>query len=241
MAKKIDKNKKLQEQKELALMSAEEMNQLEKQYEDELENNPQYSLIVDPENKYNMPELQKKFIEYYVQFKNVGTAAELAEIDMDTAKSFYVAYSTQQEIRRINKALYQRQFRNKLLSLDEIGGYLSSLLMDENIPIADRLKAGDKLKVAQMIIDLNLKKQEALIDPTVIMQNNIDVQIKDLSVKTIQQLLNTMSSKNQNESEIIGNTSLTPEEEAYLNTLPAKDILQLLEETNSKKGGTNNE
>lgn len=239
MAKKIDKNKGLKEKTELALMSSEEVEKLQENYLEELNSNPKYSLMVDPEGIYGMDETQKTFIRHYVEFKNVSTAAELTGIDMDVAKSLFVAYSTQQEIRRINKALVQRQFSTKLATLDDIGGYLTSLLMDENVPIGDRLKTGDKLRVAQMIIDLNIKKQEALIDPTIIMNQNLDIQIKNLSVKTIKQLLENDSQ--QEIQTIQGSTGLTPEEEAYLSTLPTEDVLKLLEETNSKEGGDNNE
>ena len=238
MAKKIDKKRLLQEKKELALLDSKEIDGLQKDYESTLESDIRYSLLVDPEDKYGMSALQKKFVEYYVEFKNVSTAAELAGIDMDKAKEFFLAFSSQQEIRRINKAMYLRQFSNRLATLDEIGGYLTSLLTDENIPIADRLSTRDKLKVAQMIIDLHTTKRDALLDPTIIMNNeNLDIQIKNLSVKTIKQLLSSSEKKN----EIIGTTNLTPEEEAYLSTLPTEDILKLLEETNSEEGGDGNE
>lgn len=238
MARKKDKRKMFEERKELSLMDTQELKELQDGYMNDLETNIDNSLIVDPEDKYGMSEAQRNFVKYYVEFKNVNTAADLAGIDMDTAKSYFIAYSSQQEIRRINKALYRRQFANKLLSLDEVGGYLTSLLTDEDVPIGDRLSNKDKLKVAQMIIDLNITKQEAFLNPEIIMSNKkLDVQIKDLSVKTIKQLLENDEKKDIDN--ISGNTGLTPEEEAYLSTLPTEDILKLLEETNSKGGNEN--
>lgn len=207
-----------------------EASKLEKQYLMELDSNPKYSLQVDPENKYSMPEKQKEFVRNYVEYKSVPTAAELCEIDMDVAKAYFVAYSSQQEIRRINLALYHRQFAAKMMDLDEIGGYLTSLITDENVAFADRLKTPDKLRVIQMLIDLNKLKIASFQDPSALMNKNVEIEIKNLSVDTIKELLNQNEKKKTIDvsdfSEVI-----TPEEEAYLRTLPAEELLKIINET----------
>ena len=226
-------------EKQLAVVQT-SANALQEQYASELETNPKYSLDVDPEEKYGMTDQQKAFVKHYVEFKNVNTAAELAGIDMDTAKQYFVAYSTQQEVSRINLALYHRQFNTKLISIDEIGGYLTSLLTGENVPIGDQLKTSEKLRVVELLIKLNELKQNALLDPTVLMMKDIDIQIKNLSVATISQLLK--QSNKPKKSDIIqelDDDNLSVEEKAYLSTLPASDLLQIIEETN--KGGNKND
>lgn len=227
---------KLNKQKEILAKVESSATALQNEYIDELETNPLYSLSVDPEDKYKMTQLQKDFIRNYVEFKNVGTAADLAGIDMDTAKQFFISYSSQQEIRRINRALYHRQFSNKLLSIDEIGGYLTSMLTDENVPLGDQLKSSDKLKVVQMLIDLNKLKIEAFDNPTVIMQEDINTEIKNLSVDTIKRLLDTKKQNDLNKREIIDEITenSTPEENDYLSTLPTDQLLQLLEKMKEK-------
>ena len=154
----------------------------------ELETNPEFSLDVDPTDKYSMSEEQKTFIKNYVEFKSIPMAAELSGLDIDTAKSYFVAYSSQQEIRRINRAMYQRQFSHKLLTIDELGGYLSSLITDENVPLADRVKTMDKVRIAQMLIDLQTYKNEGIDDPSKIIDADIEGEIKNLSVKSIKLL-----------------------------------------------------
>ncbi len=227
--------KRKSKNKSSLILSEAEVNQLQKSHIQEVETSLEYSLIVDPENKYNMCEGQKKFIEYYVQFKNVETAAELTGIDMDVAKQYFVSWNTQQEIRRINRALYHRQFNNKLLSLDEIGGYLTSLLTDENVPIGDQLKSRDKLAVAKMLIDLIELKKESFENPQVIMSKNLDVQIKNLSINTIQSLLNQNErDKVELRNKIYENEDLSIEEKAYLETLPTEALLQLIEDSTKK-------
>ena len=228
--------KRKNKDKSSLILSEKEMNQLQQDYIKEVENNLEYSLSVDPENKYNMCEGQKKFIEYYIQFKNVETAAELTGIDMDMAKQYFVSWNTQQEIRRINRALYHRQFNSKLLSLDEIGGYLTSLLTDENVPIGDQLKSRDKLAVAKMIIDLIELKKESFENPNVIMNKNLDIQIKNLSINTIQSLLNqNEKDKIELKNKLYENEDLSIEEKSYLETLPTETLLQLIEDSNKNE------
>ena len=214
---------------------------IQQQYEVALQTDPQYSLEVDPEDKYHMTETQKVFVKQYVEYKSVGIAAELAKIDKDTAMSYLTAYSSQEEIRRINRALYHRQFNNKVLSLDQLGGYLSSLLMDENVPIADRLSTRDKLRVVEMLIDLNKMKMESFSDPSILMAKDIDIQIKSLSVATIQQLLTQSQKPKPVTVYAEDGTSLSPEENAYLSTLPTNEILHLLDETNKKENNNDTE
>ena len=209
--------------------------QLELDYNKELETNPKYSLDVDPLNKYNMPIEQKKFIEQFVQYKSIATAAEFCGISIEDAKEYYLAYSSQVEIRRINLALYHRQFSTRLATLDELGGYLTSLLTDDNVVYADRLKTNDKLRVVQMLIDLNKMKIESFTNPNVIMTKNIDIQLKDLSLSTIKSLLSETTKPKT--YELPDNSMLSPEENAYLSTLPTDDLLKLIEDAN---GGENN-
>ena len=209
-----------------------ELQEVQKNYIKELENNVEYSLQVDPDNKYNMSESQKKFIENYVQFKNINTAAELSHIDMNQALEFFTAYNTQTEIRRINRALYHLQFSHKLLELDDLGGYLSSLLTDENVPLANQLRTKDKLKVVEMIIEINKLKKQGVEDPSEIIYKDLEVEVKNLSIKTIQQLLESSSKKSKIDYD--RDTVLTVEEKDYLNTLSSKELLDLIESTNKK-------
>lgn len=225
--KRIQKAEKLKKISEIQQSSSE----ITQSYIDKLNSDPEYSLEVDPTNKYNMPNEQKEFIKQYVNLKNANMAAALVGIDNDTAMAYFMSYESQQEIRRINMAMYQKQFSAKLLTLDQIGGWLSSVLMDD-VPIADRVKTMDKVRIAQMLIDLNNIKATGINNPASLMSSNVELEIKSLSIQTIKTLLDTTKKKlNTSEPQQIVNDSLTPEENAYISTLPTKDLLQLIDET----------
>ena len=221
---------------EESLTPYEQQTNLTEQYQKELDTNPKYSLEVDPENKYNMTDEMKSFIKFYVDYKSVPTAAELAGIEVDTAKQWFVSFNVQNEIRRINLALYHRQFASRLLTLDEIGGFLSCLITNEGVPIADQLKTKDKLQVVDLLLQLNKMKVDAYQDPRTLMEKDLELELKKLSVKTISQLINANKPKDIIQT-IDADQVLSPEEKAYLSTLPAKDLLQLIDDTNAEPKG----
>lgn len=201
-------------------------------YLTEIESDPKYSLEVDPENKYGLTDEHKQFIHLYAEHKNLATVAYMMDIKMDVAKSYLMSYYSQTEIRRINLAMYHRQFNTRMITLDEIGGYLTSVLID-NVPEADRLKSTEKLRVVQLLIDLNKFKEEAKRDPSIIMANDIDIQIKNLSVATIEKLL--AQDKRSEKKDIIyemTDNNISPEESAYLKTLSTDQLLDIIESTN---------
>lgn len=215
------------------------MSEFEKDYLKELDDNKEYSLEVDPLNKYNMGDTQKSFIKYYVEFKNVPLASKMAGIEQEVGEAYFISYSSQNEIRRINKALIQRQFLAKMMSLDEIGGYLTSLITEDNVPLADRLKTREKLDVIKMLMDLNVMKSKCIENPSTLNNSDLDREIKELSVDTIKQLLNTSGVKEKKKEAINeikkNNSSLTPEELSYLESLPTTTLLNLLDENNKNK------
>ena len=185
-------------------------------YSNELLENPKYSLSVDPKDEYGFPDEKKLFIALYLNFDSVATAAELADVDVEVAKKWYIEPDVQSEINRIKLAMHHHQFANKIISIEEIGGYLSSLLTDYMVPEADKLKSSEKLKVAQMLIDLNVLKTKMYDDPAYGASKDIEVEIRDLSIDTIKSLLKS---------------SLSKEDIKSLKGLKTKELFELLEDT----------
>lgn len=214
-----------------------ELDVLETNYIEKIKTDPKYSLDVDPLNHYDMTIEQKDFIRNYVQFKNVPLAAQLTGIDEGLATEYWQMYSSQQEIRRINLAMYHRQFATKMIGIDEIGGYLTSLLMDENVPIVERLKTKEKLDVIKLILDVNKLKQNAMSQPEYIDAVSIEEQLKDLNVETIQRMIAVSGDpKTIEEKEKIiqqikwENDKLTPEELSTLKAMPIDELNKMLEQ-----------
>lgn len=213
-----------------------------------LEDDPKYQIEVDPDGFYEMSSEHKTFVKLFVQYRNLAVVAELMEIDPVTAKDYFTRYSTQQEIRRINIAIYHRQVATNIIAFEDIGSYLSSWLIGADITEADRLKKGEKLQVVKLLMDWHKNMREIIQKPEIITVQTIEDEIKELSVANIKQLLATNSILKANEekklSKPLPNTDdkdeliaqlnegnmLSKEELEYLETLSVKDLLTLLKE-----------
>ena len=208
------------------------------QQQQAVQENPEYSLVVDPLNKYKFTDEEKKFIENFVQLRNVEIAAQLSGLDPTIALSFALSYNAQEEVRRINKAIAHRQFSTKMANLEEIGGYLTSLLTGENLPFAEILTVKDKIDVTKLLVKVNELQIEGIENPATIMGKNIDVDLNNLSVETIKSLLDNLD-KNDDIKQI-DFTKMNPEEIAKIKTQP-KQITELMGLINKKKEGGKNE
>lgn len=213
----------------------------------ELQTNPLYSLEPDPTGELKMSDDKKLFLKNYIEFKNIPLASQLAGIDEKTGRSYWLDGQCRSEIRRINLAMYQRKFSKRLLSIDEIGGYLTSMLIDEDVTASDRLESREKLKVAQMIIDLNKLKTESYKKPNVIEYVEIEKQVKNMDIKSIKHLINeankladptspvqaAVTSVSAEKDELISQIStinyLDPSEIAYLKTCSIEELQELID------------
>lgn len=200
------------------------------EYSDKLDKDLKYSLEVDPENKYNLKDHERTFIKCYTQTKSIAMAKECANVDDEEAKRIYFSYAAQSEIKRINLAMYHRQFMHKLLTIDEIGGWLSSLITDSNLAEADKLTTKDKLKVAEMLLNLHKDKENIFNKPEIITYKDYDEELKNLSVDSLKLLLET-SKSNEKRDEILSQFNLdelSNEEVALLKSMSTEDLLELL-------------
>lgn len=237
--KRAKQNKKIEEAK-VEVINFEEIKLLDEGYDEMLKTDPKYSLLADPLNIYGLTDEHKKFIEYYCQWKNIPTVCNIMQIDTNTAMQYFKSYATQQEIRRINMAMYSRQFNSKMMGINQLGGYLTSLITDDNVPISDRLSSKEKLSAVKLLIELNELKHDGYENSTVINEIEVDTELEKLSVKSIKQLIENSkdSERDKNKDQIIEelNTDghLTIEEKTHLKSLSMKELLALQDKINNK-------
>ncbi len=209
-------------------------NELQKQYIDKLESDPLYSLEPDPTGEYKMSDQQKDFIRQFIQYNNVPIVCELLHMEEETARNYLLQISTQNELNRIKQARYQRQFANKLISIDQIGGYLTSILTDKDVPVYEQLSMKQRLKVSELLLKVNDMKNKALDNPIEFVDTKEVVeQVKDMSSNDIKKLINKSQDKKINlEKELIitqlnKDNDLTAEDLDYLRTLSIEDLKKL--------------
>lgn len=178
-----------------------EVNNLEQNYYALLNTDPKYSLSVDPENKYHFDDKEKDFILQMVQYKNVQfVSTVMLGIPLEEGVELYKSYDIQQEIKRINLAMYARRFATKMADLDQLGGFLTSGLIDENVPVSERWGAKEKLTATKMLINLNMLKKESLNNPPIIEAVEIQKDLEKLNPREIQRLIE-YNDEDENEEE----------------------------------------
>lgn len=220
-----------------------------------LDEGPKYNVEVDPTGFYGMSDEHKRFIKLYIEYRNLGIISELMDLEPMLIKDYFTRYSTQQEIRRINAALYHRQVATNIISFEDLGSYLSSWLIGSDITESDRLKKGEKLQVVRLLMDWHKSMKEFRTTPALITTEEIEAEIKTLSVANIKQLLATKSllntnlkqeakqskqdASNLNKNDIItqlnSDNLFTEEELAYLDSLSVKELLSLLKDEGDSK------
>lgn len=227
-------------------ISFSEIKEIEENFKEELETNPKYSLKVDPENRYRLSQIEKDFIKGMVDYKSLKfVTGVLLNLDFQEGLEIYNRYAVQEEIKRINLAMYARRFCSKMADLDAIGGFLTTAITDENVPVADRLTGKEKLAAARMLIELNQIKAGAIVDPDIIDVTAIENDIKNLRVDDIKTLIANSSEddeitekKNELISKIDADGLLSPEETTYLRSMSVEELERILNELNNK-GETN--
>lgn len=223
-----------------------EVKNLEADFRTELETNPIYSLEIDPKNVYHFSSLEREFIQNMIQFKSVKfVSIALMNLEIADGLEIYNKYAVQEEIKRINLAMYARRFCSKMADLDALGGYLTTAITDDYVAEADRLTAKEKLAAVKMLIDLNELKSKALQNPEIIDMVAIENDIKSLKVDDIKMLIeNTdendkmIQEKNELIAKIDADGLLTPEEVTYLRTLRIDELKKITKEID---GGNQNE
>lgn len=205
-----------------------------------LDTDPKYALTPDPTGSLNLSEDQKKFIELYINFRNFGVVASMMKIKVDDAVDIYMSFNVKNEIERINNAIHQHQYAHRMLELDEMGGYLSALVEDKYVPEVDRLKPMDKVKVIDMLLKLQgakaLLSKDAAVDIT-----DMDDNIKELSVASIQHLISTIESGkgmpkefDEDTEDKLAMSGMSPSDIEALKNLPTEDVIRILNDATKK-------
>ncbi len=192
---------------------------------------------VDKDGKYELSDVQKEFVKYYIEFKNIPLAAQFIGIDEALAVDIFKGYGVQEEIKRINTELYRKKFNNKMLSLSELGSYISSLITNEDVPINEQLNKKEKLDAVRLLINIYDLKNKAIDNPAElnVYDYTTEEEIKKLSLSSIKSLLNEKG-KEEKKNELIKTIDraglLTIEDKALMQSLSIDELVTLLNEVN---------
>lgn len=210
-----------------------DMNDLEDNFQEMIRTDPKYSLEIDPTNRYYFTEKEIDFIANMIQYRNVQfVTTVLMNIPLEEGIAIYKKYSVQSEIKRINLAMYARRFATKMADLDQLGGYLTSGLIDDNMPIAERWGPKEKLTAAKLLMSLNMLKKKALNAPEVVEVVEIQKDLEKLSPNELKQLIEYNDDDNLEKEKLIGiineDNLLSMEELKNLRMMSLEELRELV-------------
>lgn len=179
--------------------------------------------VIDADNLYNWTDIQKKFLEYYIQTKSLKASCAMSGYSELDASVFLLSFDAQKEIRRINTAMTQMQFQQKMATLNDIGGYLTSLLQGYTTQ-AEQLNVQEKMQVVDMLLKVHKIQLDAIKEPQTIIARDLNVDFSKLSIKTLKTLIDNYNSQ---DVDMIMNSNLSPEEIANIKS-QGKEIAEII-------------
>ena len=188
----------------LTTVDYEDVSRLEDNFQQLIQTDPKYSLKVDPEHKYNFTETEVDFIEQMVQYRNVQfVSTVLLGLPLEEGVEIYKNYNVQSEIKRINIAMYARRFATKVADLNQIGGFLTSGLIDDNVPVAERWGPKEKLTASKLLMNINMLKKKAFNTPEVVEVVEVQKDLEKLSPKDLEKLIEINDEGNEEKEKLI--------------------------------------
>ncbi len=164
-------------------------NRLGLDYLKDIDDDSDYSLSVDPHNVYDLSDEHKQFIKLYLQYNSLSKVCSLLDIEPHVAKDYLLRYSTQSELRRLNLAIHHRKVATRIISYEDLGSYLSSWLIGDNITEDDKLKGPEKLRLVKLLLDWHKGMQEIRDRPAVVLDVSVEEELDQLKAVDIKELL----------------------------------------------------
>lgn len=140
---------------------------VQKEYDKTLSMEPQYSLNVDPKNEYNLLPKEKQFVKYMVELNDINQVGKILKLNEFQIQTIYFKYGVREEIVRIKSAIRHRQCSRKMLTLSELGGYASSMIMDEG-PEYEKIDAKTKVKYMDIVLKIHDAQSKVIDSPEVL-------------------------------------------------------------------------
>lgn len=211
-----------------------EMGEAQEKFKELVETDPKYSLSIDPLGVCDFTDEEADFIAYMIQYKNVQfVTTVLMNLSLQKGVEIYKSYKVQEEIKRLNRALYARRLTGSMATLDQIGSYLTSGLLDENVPIADRWSAKEKIAASSLLVKLNILKKNAVNEPKVLEVIEVQRDLEKLNPNDIKKLIEMNDEGNSEKEKLIDIINedglLSMEEVANLRSMPLKDLQDLVD------------
>lgn len=120
--------------------------------------NPELSLVVNPTGRLQLDDRAILFIKLMVEYQNFHVLTNYFGFTFEEVQQYRFNMGVNEEIRRLNMAISVHRTQTPKMRMEEVTSYLSSMILDHNLPEKDKLNIDQKLKAIAL-----LQKQYELI------------------------------------------------------------------------------
>lgn len=165
---------------------------------------------IDPENIYDFKEDEKEYIRLMLIYNDLYIIAkvmlsknyitlpddvnDLSMIDPFSLLAPYMSNDNiKQEISRLELERFKAQKNAKIMSYEEIGSYISSLISGELLSYKNKLSPQDKIKALKLLLEWYENRENVISnnsDET--FDYSLDEQLHELSIDTIKNMISNI-------------------------------------------------
>ena len=139
-----------------------------------------------------LTDLQKDFIVIYHQTNSLNQTKNLLNLSVEDTTFLYKDPLVQTILKKLEIERQKKLFKKKMLSLEELGIYLSNHLIDIDIPLSEKFDNRERLEASRLLLDIHKTLNSYTENPNILMsQTNIknELNIEKLDVSELKDIL----------------------------------------------------
>lgn len=143
----------------------------------------------------NLSNSQRDFITIFYQTNSLNMTKNLLNLSVDDVVFLYKDPLVRDILRKLEVERQKKLFKRKMLSLEELGIYLSNHLVDYDLPLSEKFDNKEKLDASKLLLDIHKTMNSYVENPNVLMsQTNIknELNIEKLEVSELKELLSKL-------------------------------------------------
>lgn len=145
---------------------------------------------------HKFTDIEKEFIVTWLNTYNLDIVKETLDMSNKDVMKIFNNFYISKEISRLEKEIALYRTSQKIMSLDEIQSYLSTWILDYDIPISQRLSSKDKLEAIKLLEKIKEYKDKAFDgDLEVIDVIPNEEELDNLSINDIKKILDERNLK----------------------------------------------
>lgn len=185
------------------------------------------TLEIDPQN--HLESIQKQFVQWFIEYHSVLAVKHRMNLTTSECIEIYNNRLVQYELSRLFRNLFVQQITNKIATIDILGGYLTSMLIDDT-GRQEVYVPSTKIQISKLIIELNKFKAQAFMNPTDFASKEVSIDTKKLTTSSIRKLIEQESKLQDKYFQIsrLQGLNVLPTEKDFLLTLPLDQLTDIV-------------